>query len=120
MSYSVRLDEKYQLSVADGHVTITRNGEEWLVNPAGSKAWISAADVIERLLDTDLKTCELLQKQDRNVFLVLEDRELNRVESDAVTFSKLANELAETHGIERTLAVSILGDVLEKLDPAAR
>ncbi len=47
--YSEPIDEKYHLSVNEGVVEITRNGEEWLVNPEGAKAWISVADELEKL-----------------------------------------------------------------------
>jgi len=47
--YSEPIDEKYYLSVNEGQVEITRNGEEWLVNPPGAKAWISVADELEKL-----------------------------------------------------------------------
>lgn len=49
--YDVKLDEKYRVIVKDGRVEILRSGEAWLVNPEGSKAWISAVDTIEILLN---------------------------------------------------------------------
>lgn len=49
--YDVKLDEKYRVVVKDGRVEILRHDEPWLINPEGSKAWISAVDTIEILLN---------------------------------------------------------------------
>lgn len=48
MDYNEKIDEKYGVKVSEGRVEVTRNGEEWLVNPEGAKAWISVADRLEK------------------------------------------------------------------------
>lgn len=49
----IDIDEKYTFQIEDGHVQILRNGEPWVGQEKGgftaSKAWISAAYLIEEL-----------------------------------------------------------------------
>ena len=38
-----RIDERYEIVLfEDGNLEVLRNGERWLENPVGSKAWIAA------------------------------------------------------------------------------
>lgn len=48
MGYREPIDEKYEVIVENAIVRITRNGEDWLTDPPGAKAWIAVADRLER------------------------------------------------------------------------
>ncbi len=45
----VKIDEEYTYEFEDGDVFIRHHGNPWILNPVGSKAWISAANEIQTL-----------------------------------------------------------------------
>lgn len=69
MSEQITIDEKYTYEFDDGRVQILRHGEPWLGGPdqpggfPGSKAWISAANEIQRLRE---RVAELEQNQQQH------------------------------------------------------
>lgn len=98
--YDVKLDEKYRIVVKDGRVEILRYGEPWLVNPEGAKAWISAADTIEILLNGS--EVEKLNEESREPIAEVVREKLSKAWEGSTEYSaieNLADSFAEFVGI---------------------
>lgn len=59
-----KIDEKYTISIDDGHTRVLRHGEPWLGEQPGgfegSKAWIAAAGAIDDLRQEVARLAALL------------------------------------------------------------
>lgn len=98
--YDIKLDEKYHLRVEkNGEVRILRYGKDWLNNPEGSNAWISAADVIETLLEGREVEKISEQRQEAISETLLEHLRNPYDDNDALELEALTKKFAEYVGL---------------------